>query len=124
MNTSNASSFFQSADAQANVARQSAKASNKLGSPIQLQTKILHIAIDTDDSNHILISESGSIGRRLNLETGVSEKTYRGHTAPVTSIVDLGNNRLATGSWDKTIRIYDKTVSAETVEEASGLIVK
>lgn len=113
MNTSDASSFFQSADAQANVARQFAKATNKLGNPIQLQTKLLHISPDIDNPSYVLISESGSVSRRLNVETGATQAIYRGHTAPVTAIIDLGNNRIASGSWDKTIRIYDKAVRRE-----------
>lgn len=124
MNTSQASSFFQSADAQAKFARQSAKAANKLGSPVQFQTKILHLSRDCDDANHVLLAESGSIARRVNIETGATTAVYRGHTAPVTKVIDLGGNRIATSSWDKTIRIYDKSVnfSNQLVERMSCLI--
>lgn len=110
MNTTNASSFFQSADAQANFDRQSAKAANKLGNPIQLSTKILHVSNDMDSTHHVLLAESGSISRRVNIETGTTEAIYRGHSAPVTTVIDLGNGTLASGSWDKTIRVFDKKV--------------
>lgn len=115
MNTSNASSFFQTADAQAKFARQSAKAANKLGSPFQFQTKILHISNDRADSNYVFIAESGSVARRINLETGSTAAVYKGHTAPVTKVIDLGDERIATSSWDKTIRIYNKRVRATQV---------
>ncbi|CCG80545.1 WD repeat protein [Taphrina deformans PYCC 5710] len=108
MNTSNTSSFFQSADAQAKFARQAAKAGNKLGSPLQFQTKILHISNDLVDSNYVFIAESGSVARRVHVETGATSAVYRGHIAPVTKVVDLGDDRIATSSWDKTIRIFHK----------------
>lgn len=120
MNTSNASSFFQSADAQANIARQAAKTSNKLGGPIHLQTKLLDIAPDLEDPRYVLIAESGSISRRINIETGGTQAIYRGHVAPVTSIVHLNNKRIATGSWDKTIRVYDKIVNTHSSNTTEG----
>ena len=111
MNTSNASSFFQSAETQAKFARQSAKAANNLGNPLQFTTKILDIVNDLEDASHVLIAESGSVSRRVNIETGATTGIYRGHTAPVTCIIDLGNGTIATGSWDKTVRITNKAVS-------------
>lgn len=110
MNTSNASSFFQSADTQAKLERQAAKATNKLGNLVNFSTKILHLSNDLDDKCHVLLSESGSVARRVNVETGSTEAIYRGHSAPVTSIIDLGDGRVVTGSWDKTIRVFDKIV--------------
>lgn len=111
MNTTNASSFFQSAEAQAKFDRQAAKSTNKLGDPVQFATKILHVSADLESTSHVLLAESGSVARRVNIETGATEAIYRGHTAPVTAILDLGDGRVATSSWDKTIRIYDKAVS-------------
>ncbi|KAF8312050.1 WD40-repeat-containing domain protein [Cantharellus anzutake] len=59
-------------------------------------------------------TESTAIVRRINLQTGETLQIYRGHSAPVTCLafytVERGGKTselLITGSWDKTIRIWD-----------------
>ncbi|KAG0239116.1 WD40-repeat-containing domain protein [Mortierella sp. GBAus27b] len=56
-------------------------------------------------------AESGHVARKLNLETGKTIKLFQGHTGPVTRVAvyrtHLGKERLVTGSWDKTIKVWD-----------------
>ncbi|KAG0213943.1 hypothetical protein BGX28_003121 [Mortierella sp. GBA30] len=59
----------------------------------------------------VFLAESGHIARKINLETGKTMKIFQGHTGPVTRVAVYhtytGKERLVTGSWDKTIRIWD-----------------
>ncbi|CAO3575215.1 unnamed protein product [Mortierella alpina] len=59
----------------------------------------------------VFLAESGHVARKLNLETGKSMKVFQGHTGPVTRVAvyhtHTGQERLVTGSWDKTIKIWD-----------------
>ncbi|KAG0340500.1 hypothetical protein BG004_006386 [Podila humilis] len=59
----------------------------------------------------IFTAESGHIARKIHLQSGKTMKTFHGHTGPVTRVAvyqtRLGQERLITGSWDKTIRIWD-----------------
>lgn len=56
------------------------------------------------------------------LETPRDVKTFRGHQAPVNCIADFENGKIATGSSDMTIRIWD--IDAEDVEEAQIIKIK
>ncbi|KAF9299839.1 hypothetical protein BGZ74_008598 [Mortierella antarctica] len=56
-------------------------------------------------------AESGHIARKIHLQSGKTMKTFHGHAGPVTRVAVyqtyLGQERLVTGSWDKTIKIWD-----------------
>ncbi|OCF59552.1 hypothetical protein L486_02219 [Kwoniella mangroviensis CBS 10435] len=89
------------------------KASEKIGEPINVSSKVLDLVVRGQEG---WTAESGFICRRLDLRTGKTIKIYKGHQGPVTSIAlheirnsDDGNKWLAlfTGSWDKTIKIWN-----------------
>ncbi len=107
METTNASSFFQTEEATKNAARQVAKSGNTLGNPLVFSTKILSVTPDRSrPDSWVYITESGSVSQETNIETG-EKFTLKGHIAPVTCLEVFGE-RIYTASWDKTIRIYDK----------------
>ncbi|KAF9438886.1 hypothetical protein BGZ76_003572 [Entomortierella beljakovae] len=72
--------------------------------PIELEDKAL---IGTT----AFLAESGHVARKINLATGKTIKLFHGHTGPVTCVTvylnHLGQERLITGAWDKTIRVWD-----------------
>ncbi|GJJ69596.1 hypothetical protein EMPS_01943 [Entomortierella parvispora] len=59
----------------------------------------------------MFLAESGHVARKINLETGKTMRLFHGHTGPVTRVAvyytQSGEERLVTGSWDKTIKIWD-----------------
>ncbi|KAG0055798.1 hypothetical protein BGZ83_007378 [Gryganskiella cystojenkinii] len=59
----------------------------------------------------MFLAESGHVARKINLETGKTMRIFHGHTGPVTRVAvyytQSGEERLVTGSWDKTIKIWD-----------------
>lgn len=88
------------------------------GNPIQLRSKPLAIRVVGDEA---FVAENGFVARRLDLvvrapplhthradadQTGESRGVYRGHAGPVTSLA-LHKGRLFTGSWDKTVKVWD-----------------
>ena len=68
------------------------------GSPVSVSSKVLNIFIY---NQNIFIAESGFILKNLTLNT-----TFKGHSGPVTSCTVV-NDKLVSGSWDKTIRLWD-----------------
>ncbi|OCF44065.1 cytoplasmic protein [Kwoniella heveanensis CBS 569] len=88
------------------------RAAEKIGEPINVSSKVLDLVIRGQEG---WTAESGFQARRLDLRTGKTIKLYKGHQGPVTSVVlheikgEDGSKRLIlfTGSWDKTIKIWD-----------------
>ncbi|KAG0010476.1 hypothetical protein BGZ81_002740 [Podila clonocystis] len=78
-------------------------------------------SVRTEDDKEIVnatmfTAESGHIARKIHLQSGKTMKTFHGHTGPVTRVAVyqtyLGQERLVTGSWDKTIKIWDTETKA------------
>nr|ANC28034.1 WD-repeat protein [Polyporus umbellatus] len=83
----------------------------ELGSPIEIPG--IALAIEVRDSI-AWIAENTTVIRKLDLLTGKTLQLFRGHTAPVTSLTFVDRlpgsgqaDLLVTGSWDKTIKIWN-----------------
>ncbi|CDZ96490.1 Cdc4 and related F-box and WD-40 proteins [Phaffia rhodozyma] len=116
MQTTNSDNLFKSDAQMAKEAGREEKLvrTQALGDPIKLTSKPLGILIKGDE---VWAAESGFILRRLSLITGKSSIVYKGHTAPVTclALYDLPSSSdalirrfLLSGSWDKTIKVWDR----------------
>lgn len=89
-------------------ARRSIKSQNKAGNPIVLPTKVLAIARNPDASNSVYVAESAGVIKRVDLHTRDVTKTFRGPSAPLTSICVSNDGRtLFAGCWDKLIWSWD-----------------
>ncbi|KAI5841783.1 WD40-repeat-containing domain protein [Morchella snyderi] len=96
--------FFQTDASEAKAARRAAKRGNQNGAPIDIGSKLLAVLPDPTDPDRIYVAESGGLARRISLESGDKSHTFRGHTAPVTSLALTPTaTTLFAGSWDKTI---------------------
>ncbi|VDC07116.1 unnamed protein product [Peniophora sp. CBMAI 1063] len=83
----------------------------KLGDPIELKGIAIDLHIRGD---YAWTAENSHVARKVDLETGKTEKLYKGHGGPVTSLAfcDLepgsrDEGILLTGSWDKTIKAWN-----------------
>jgi len=104
MDTSN---FFRTeADLALGEARkEKASRTKEHGSPIELASKAIKIEVRGDN---VWTAESGGLARKYSLETGKLLQSFRGHTGPVTCLAFFpSTSYLFTGSWDKTIRVWD-----------------
>ncbi|KAI9813915.1 MAG: hypothetical protein M1832_006062 [Thelocarpon impressellum] len=100
--------FFQTSASISESARRAAKASNSLGAPIRLGSKLLAILPCPESAGAIFVAESAGVARRLVLDTGVSSTTYRGPAAPLTSLaLALHAGLLVAGCWDKRVWSWD-----------------
>jgi WD40 repeat protein len=113
--------FFQTTASLETLAKRRLKSSNKNGNPLTLSSKILTFCLGPIETRgglpRIFTAESGGLARRVNLEvclrsshaysqTRETGHIFRGHTGPVTSVaLNMGN--LYTGSWDKTIKVWN-----------------
>ncbi|KAF9507608.1 hypothetical protein BS47DRAFT_1398465 [Hydnum rufescens UP504] len=96
-----------------------AERTKHVGDPIELKGKVIRMIVRDE---HAWTAESGGVARRVDLQkTGNTIQIYRGHTAPVTCLafyaIENGTSRkketlLITGSWDKTIKIWNTTTKA------------
>ncbi|EIW67921.1 hypothetical protein TREMEDRAFT_63809 [Tremella mesenterica DSM 1558] len=109
MQTNDTDLLFQTnSDLEFSSARQKKlKAAEKLGNPFRISSKVLDLVIEGDEA---WVAESGWQIRRVDLNSFTTKKLYKGHSGPVTSVVlydTPGGLRVLSGSWDKTIRIWD-----------------
>ncbi|KAJ7929275.1 WD40-repeat-containing domain protein [Mycena leptocephala] len=96
--------------------RQKSERTKNLGEPIQLPGKALAIQIH---GGYAWVAENTTVARKIDLQTGNTLQIYRGHTGPVTSIAFCDKvpsardgSILITGSWDKTIKLWDTDTKA------------
>ncbi|KAL9110847.1 MAG: hypothetical protein Q9227_004647 [Pyrenula ochraceoflavens] len=96
--------FFQTTTSLESTTRRAAKSKNKNGNPITLPSKILAITPDPTDDNFVYAAESAGTVKRLDLTSRSVTATYKGPTAPLTSLAFSSNGRtLFAGCWDKSI---------------------
>ncbi|KAI0340486.1 WD40 repeat-like protein [Trametopsis cervina] len=83
----------------------------ELGSPIQLAGVALNLHVR---GRYAWIAENTAVVRKVDLETGKTSQLFRGHTAPLTALTFCDKIRgsgdeklLISGSWDKSIKIWD-----------------
>ncbi|TFK67916.1 WD40 repeat-like protein [Pluteus cervinus] len=100
-----------------NARKEKAEKLKDVGAPIELPGKPLLVHVRDSEA---WIAESTSVVRRIDLETGKTKQLYKGHKGPVTTIAffnkDLGteaNQLLLSGSWDKTIKVWDTNTKQE-----------
>jgi len=117
--------FFQTTASLETQQRRRLKAENKNGNPITLPSKVLTFSLDPlAPTERLYTGESGGFARRVNFvvrppsvstalltvwETRDTSYTFRGHAGPVSAIVAQGTT-LYTGSWDKTIKVWNVEV--------------
>ncbi|KAJ9116746.1 hypothetical protein QFC20_000681 [Naganishia adeliensis] len=110
MQTDDASNLFQTdaALAKSDARRSKAQRASKIGDPISLPSKILALEVRGQDA---WVAESGWVARRVDLITGKVRKVFKGHQGPCTSVAFFDppqqDSLFFTGSWDKTIRIWN-----------------
>ncbi|KAK9897903.1 WD40 repeat-like protein [Cystobasidium minutum MCA 4210] len=116
MQADSTDTLFQSdAELAKSAARQEKAARTaRAGSPIKLSSKPLDLAIRPRKgaAPTAFVAESGFTARNIDLKTGKTLKVYKGHSGPVTSLAfhrisKLPRELLITGSWDKSIRLWD-----------------
>ncbi|KAI7906881.1 WD40-repeat-containing domain protein [Cokeromyces recurvatus] len=99
------SAFFQTDAEIAKLKEKEAKYNYTKGDAIKLSSKALEIQLDKN-KKYMYVAESGFLVRKISLTTSKTVKLFKGHQGPVTSIA-LSDDRLWTGSWDKTIKQWD-----------------
>jgi WD40 repeat protein len=85
------------------INRKSRKSYNTFGNPIKLPSKILAVAPDPSSHGAVYVAESAGTVKRVALELAKVTNTYRGPSAPVTSICFGPAASIYAGCWDKSI---------------------
>ncbi|KAI0306771.1 WD40-repeat-containing domain protein [Multifurca ochricompacta] len=118
MSMSTENLFRSEAELKIDLARkQKAEKYKDIGDPISLPGVPLDIKVR---GNYVWVAESTHITRKIDLQTGKTVQLYKGHSGPVTSLAFCGDkkygsgdeNILITGSWDKTIKIWNTDTRA------------
>lgn len=119
MQTTDVDNLFQAeADIKGAQARQQkAERTKDIGEPIDLKSKIISLVVRDQD---VWTAESSKVVRRIDLNSGKTLQVYKGHTGPVTCLAFYdtkdsdGSSKtyLITGSWDKTIKVWDTKTKA------------
>ncbi|THV07875.1 WD40 repeat-like protein [Dendrothele bispora CBS 962.96] len=108
---------------------QKAEKLKNVGEPLQLPGKVIAIEVS---ENNAWIADNTTVARKTDLESGKTLQIYAGHRGPVSALAlwstASGNETrqiLITGSWDKTIKLWDtKTKQIISSTEAHSDFVK
>ena len=85
------------------INRKSRKSYNTAGNPIKLPSKILAVVPDPTRHGAVYVAESAGTIKRVALDLAKATSTYKGPTAPVTSICFGPEATIYAGCWDKSI---------------------
>ena len=85
------------------INRKSRKSYNTSGNPIKLPSKILAVAPDPTNNGAVYVAESAGTIKRVELDVAKVTNTYRGPSAPLTSICFGPEATIYAGCWDKSI---------------------
>ncbi|WEW55855.1 hypothetical protein PRK78_001288 [Emydomyces testavorans] len=112
MQSAHRDDFFQTTTSLEESHRRAEKSGNKNGNPIKLPGKLLAIASDPFKNDSVFVAESSGVLRAVALEgntqTGEITATYRGPTAPLTSLCFSADGMTVfAGCWDKNIWSWD-----------------
>lgn len=77
------------------------------------------MALSPDGRQLSVVGRSSSI-RILDAQTGAQIQERVGHDWAIASTAFLGNNTLATGGWDKTVRVWDLAPGTSVIEQWIG----
>ncbi len=84
--------------------RKARKSYNVSGNPIKLPSKLLAIIPDPAHPGAVYVAESAATVKRVQLDTGKISDTFRGPSAPLTSLcLSADGTKLYAGCWDKLI---------------------
>lgn len=81
-----------------------------VGLPWGIGAKILSIVWDPEEEEVGYVGLATAVVKKVDLKSRLVLKTFVGHTAPVTCIdstLHLGKTYLVSGSWDKSIRVWN-----------------
>ena len=97
------------------INRKAHKSFNTLGDPIKLPSKLLAIIPDPARHGSVYVAESAATIKRVVLDTREITHTYKGPSAPLTSLcISADGTKLFAGCWDKIIWGWDLDTCAFT----------